>query len=379
MTNLQIATTNLTGFSHHPETYNEELTMRNGTATPVSEQQRWQAVLQRDSNLDGAFVFGVLSTGVYCRPSCPARRPLRKNVRFFDSPRQAESAGLRACLRCKPTNTTASKSALVQRLCRYMEANTESKITLTTLSKLAGMSRFHLQRVFTAELGISPAKYLQACRFSRFKHALRKHSVTTAWAEAGYSSSSRVYESARARLGMAPSRYQRGAVEEELRFTKFSTPLGKMLLVAGAAGVCSVQFIDKNAGNHAEDALRSEYPGAVFKRDDEGLAEWAEQVRALVAGEKSSHNIPLDIRGTVFQQKVWQQLQKIPSGQTRTYSQVAQGIGQRSAVRAVANACGSNALAVVVPCHRVIHKDGSSSGYRWGAQRKEKLLAAEAR
>ena len=376
MTNLQIATTNLSGFSHHPETYNEELTMRNGTATPVSDQRRWQAVLRRDSNLDGAFVFGVLSTGVYCRPSCPARRPLRKNVKFFDSPRQAESAGLRACLRCKPTTTMAGKSALVQRLCRYMEANTDNKITLNTLSKLAGLSRFHLQRVFTAELGISPAKYLQACRFSRFKNGLRKHSVTTAWAEAGYSSSSRVYESARARLGMAPSRYSRGAVQEELRFTKFSTPLGKMLLVAGAAGVCSVQFVD---GNDGESALRSEYPGAVFKRDDEGLAEWAEQVRALVAGENSSHNIPLDIRGTAFQQKVWQQLQKIPSGQTRTYSEVAQAAGRRSAVRAVANACASNALAVVVPCHRVIHKDGRASGYRWGAQRKEKLLAAEAR
>lgn len=263
---------------------------------------------------------------------------------------------------------------MVQRLCRFIEANTDNKITLTTLSKLAGMSRFHLQRVFTSELGISPAKYLQACRFSRFKHALRKHSVTTAWAEAGYSSPSRVYESARTRLGMAPSRYRHGAAQEELRFTRFSTPLGKMLLVAGAAGVCSVQFAN---GSDVENVLRSEYPGAVLKRDDDGLAVWAEQVRALVAGEKSSHNIPLDIRGTAFQQKVWQQLQKIPSGQTQTYSEVAQAVGQRSAVRAVANACASNALAVVVPCHRVIHKDGSSSGYRWGTQRKQKLLAAE--
>ena len=376
MTNLQIATTHSNGFSPNPGTYNEAQAMRNGSATPANDRQRWQAVLQRDPNLDGEFVFGVLSTGVYCRPSCPARRPLRKNVRFFDSPRQAESAGLRACLRCKPANASAGRSALVQRLCRFIEANTDNKITLNTLSKIAGMSRFHLQRVFTAELGISPAKYLQACRFSRFKSGLRKHSVTTAWADAGYSSSSRVYEFARARLGMAPSRYHRGAVEEQLRFTRFSTPLGKMLLVAGAAGVCGVQFTQ---GNQAEDTLRSEYPGAVLKRDDEGLAEWAEQVRALVAGEKLSHHIPLDIRGTAFQQKVWQQLQKIPSGQTRTYSQVAQAVGRRSAVRAVANACGSNALAVVVPCHRVVHKDGTSSGYRWGTQRKEKLLAVEAR
>lgn len=350
--------------------------MKSVATTPGSDHRRWQAVLERDSNLDGSFVFGVLSTGVYCRPSCPARRPLRKNVRFFDSPHQAERAGLRACLRCKPTTASAGKTALVQRLCRFIEANTDNKITLNTLSRLAGMSRFHLQRVFTAELGISPAKYLQACRFSRFKSALRKHSVTTAWAEAGYSSPSRVYESARARLGMAPSRYRQGAAQEELRFTRFSTPLGKMLLVAGAAGVCSVQFTD---GNDAESVLRSEYPGASLKRDDDGLAMWAEQVRALVAGEKSSHNIPLDIRGTAFQQKVWQQLQKIPSGQTRSYSEVAQAVGRRSAIRAVAHACASNALAVVVPCHRVIHKDGSANGYRWGTERKEKLLAAEQR
>jgi len=376
MTNLQIATAHSNSFPHPGATYNEDASVKNAEATPATDQRRWQAVVQRDSNLDGSFVFGVLSTGVYCRPSCPARRPLRKNVRFFDSPHQAEKAGLRACLRCKPTNTLAGKSALVQRLCRFMEANTDSKITLATLSKLAGMSRFHLQRVFTAELGVSPAKYLQACRFSRFKRALRKHPVTTAWAEAGYSSPSRVYESARARLGMAPSHYRHGAAEQQLRFTRFSTSLGKMLLVASEAGVCSVQFTD---GKDAESILHSEYPGALLKRDDDGLAAWAEQVRALVAGEKSSHNIPLDIRGTAFQQKVWQQLQRIPSGQTRTYSEVAHAVGRDSAVRAVANACASNALAVVVPCHRVVHKDGSGNGYRWGTQRKEKLLKAEGR
>ncbi|HEY6349633.1 MAG TPA: bifunctional DNA-binding transcriptional regulator/O6-methylguanine-DNA methyltransferase Ada [Candidatus Angelobacter sp.] len=376
MTNLQIATAHSSSFPNQAATYNELSPLKNVETTPPTDQRRWQAVLQRDANLDGSFVFGVLSTGVYCRPSCPARRPLRKNVRFFDSSQQAEKEGLRACLRCKPADALAGKSALVQRLCRFMEANTDSKITLATLSRLAGMSRFHLQRLFTAELGISPAKYLEACRFSRFKHALRKHPVTTAWVEAGYSSSSRVYESARTRLGMAPNRYRQGATEEELRFTRFSTPLGKMLLVAGATGVCSVQFTD---GSDAENILRSEYPGALLKRDDEGLAAWAEQVRALVAGEKSSHKIPLDIRGTAFQQKVWQQLQKIPSGQTRTYSEVAHAVGRGSAVRAVASACASNALAVVVPCHRVIHKDGSSSGYRWGRERKQKLLAAEAR
>lgn len=349
--------------------------MKTAATSSNIDGPRWQAVLRRDRTADGTFVFGVLSTGVYCRPSCPARRPLRKNVRFFRSPQEAERSGLRACFRCKPTDASAGKSALVQRLCRYMEANIDSKITLQTLSELAGMSRFHLQRVFTAELGVSPAKYLQACRFSQFKQALRKSPVTTAWVEAGYSSSSRIYETARTRLGMAPSRYRHGAAEEELRFTIFDTSLGKMLLVASAAGVCSVQFTDSA---DAQRLLRAEYPKAVLKQDDEGLADWAAQMRALVAGEKTGHNIPLDIRGTAFQQKVWQQLQKIPSGSTKTYSDVARAVGHRSAVRAVASACASNRLAVVVPCHRVIHKNGSANGYRWGTQRKQKLLKAEA-
>jgi AraC family transcriptional regulator, regulatory protein of adaptative response / methylated-DNA-[protein]-cysteine methyltransferase len=200
--------------------------------------------------------------------------------------------------------------------------------------------------------------------------------VTTAWAEAGYSSPSRVYEFARKRLGMAPSRYRNGAPREELRFTKFSTPLGNMMLVAGTAGVCSVQFAE-NGGTRK--ALEAEYPNALLKQDDDGLAVWAAQVRALVAGEKSSHHIPLDIRGTAFQQKVWQQLQKIPSGETRTYSEIARAVGRTSAVRAVANACASNALAVVVPCHRIIHKNGSANGYRWGTERKRQLLKAESK
>lgn len=334
----------------------------------------WQAVVQRDSDADGKFVFGVLTTGVYCRPSCPARRPLQHNVRFFPSPQEAERAGLRACLRCKPADASAGKSALVRNLCRYMEANTDKKITLDTLSKRAGLSRFHLQRIFTAELGISPAKYLQSCRFAQFKKALHKHPVTTAWAEAGFSSPSRVYEFARQRLGMAPRRYRNGAAKEVLRFTRFKTLLGDIVLVAGEAGVCSVEFTQ---GSQVHKLLQEEYHGAILKQDDHGLAGWADEVRALVAGEKSSHQIPLDIRGTAFQQKVWQQLQKIPSGETRTYSQIAQEVGRGSAVRAVANACAQNVLAVVVPCHRVIHKDGSATGYRWGAQRKRNLLRME--
>ena len=374
MTNLQIETVQSSNPPMVAAKYNEAVALKTAPIAMESDAGRWRAVLQRDSRADGTFVFGVLSTGVYCRPSCPARRPRRRNVRFFTSPREAEGAGLRACLRCKPADPSAGKSALVQHLCRYIEANSDQRITLRTLSKLAGMSRFHLQRVFTAELGISPAKYLQACRFSQFKNGLRRHSVTTAWAEAGYSSSSRIYETARTRLGMTPSRYRNGASAEELRFTRFHTVLGDMLLVAGKAGICSVQFV---SNGEAEKALRAEYPKAALSRDDAGLAPWAAQVRQLISGERSSHNLPLDIRGTAFQQKVWQQLQKIPSGQTCSYSEIARAIGRRSAVRAVAHACASNRLAVVVPCHRVVHKNGNAEGYRWGAQRKEKLLKVE--
>jgi AraC family transcriptional regulator of adaptative response/methylated-DNA-[protein]-cysteine methyltransferase len=341
------------------------------------EETRWQAVLKRDRDYDGKFLFGVMTTGVYCRPSCPARRPLRKNVAFYASPREAEAAGLRACLRCKPKDSAGGNSALVERLCRYMEAHSEEKLTLKALGKFAGLSPFHLQRIFTAELGISPAKYLQALRFSRFKQGLHKNSVTTAWAEAGYSSSSRVYENARSRLGMAPRNYARGAAQEELRFTIFSTVLGQVLLVAGTAGVCMAQFVNPPEEQTADALLRKEYPNASFHRDDQGLVEWARQVSALVAGEKISHRIPLDVRGTAFQQKVWSALQKIPAGETRSYSEVATSIGQNSAIRAVATACAKNSLAVLVPCHRVVHRNGSSEGYRWGSERKRKLLKLE--
>ena len=390
MTNLQITATQSGNLPARASTYNEALPMKDGSAalnpaTPSSsrlplidsDDARWRALSARDVRADGVFVFGVLSTGVYCRPSCPARRPLPKNVRFFASPQEAERAGFRGCLRCKPANGLAGRSELVQDLCRYIEANTEKKITLDILSKRAGISRFHLQRLFTAELGISPSKYLQSCRFSRFKAALREGPVTTAWAEAGYSSSSRVYESARKRLGMVPSRYRDGGAQEELRFTRFGTALGDMILAAGEQGVCSVQFVEEKEDSRR--ALQAEYPQARLKQDDGGLADWAEQVRALVAGEQASHRIPLDIRGTAFQQKVWEQLQRIPMGKTMTYSDVARALGRDSAVRAVANACAANTLAVVVPCHRVVRKDGGALGYRWGARRKQTLLETEAR
>ncbi len=339
----------------------------------------WQAVLSRDAATDGKFVFGVTTTGIYCRPTCPARRPRRDHVRFFDSPQAAEQAGLRACFRCKPTGLPAGPR-LVERICRHIEAHSDEKITLAKLSQAAGLSPFHLQRVFKSEMGISPRQYLESLRFSRFKRGLRRSrqtggngAVTDALVDAGYSSPSRVYETARKKLGMTPRRFHAGAPDEELRFTTFQSELGEVLLVASSAGLCGVQFL---SGQSAEAALKSEYPRAGFTRDDAGLKGWTRSVEELLAGRQPSKSISLDIRGTAFQQRVWQVLQKIPAGKTRTYSEVASAIGQPRAVRAVANACASNRLAVVVPCHRVVRSNGELAGYRWGS-RPQKTLAGK--
>ncbi len=352
-----------------------------------SADARWQAVLSRDAAADGKFVFGVTTTGIYCRPTCPAKRPRRDHVRFFDSPQAAEQAGLRACLRCKPTGV-AEWPRLVERICRYLGAHSDEKITLAKLSQVAGLSAFHLQRVFKSEMGISPRQYLESLRFAKFKHGLRSSrrqaqtsklpgsngAVTEALVDAGYSSPSRVYETARKKLGMTPRRFQAGAPDEELRFTTFQSELGEVLLVASDAGLCGVQFLN---GQAAEAVLKSEYSRASFTRDEAGLQGWTRSVEELLAGRQPSQSISLDIRGTAFQQRVWQVLQRIPAGKTKTYAEVASAIGRPRAVRAVANACASNRLAVVVPCHRVVHSNGDVSGYRWGTDRKRHLLENE--
>jgi AraC family transcriptional regulator of adaptative response/methylated-DNA-[protein]-cysteine methyltransferase len=352
-----------------------------------SADARWQAVLSRDVTADGKFVFGVTTTGIYCRPSCPARRPKRDHVQFFDSPQQAERAGLRACFRCKPAGVPNGPS-LVERICRHIEAHADEKLTLAKLSQAAGLSPFHLQRVFKSEMGISPRQYLESLRFAKFKQGLRTSrqqaqtrklpagngAVTDALIDAGYSSPSRLYETAHKKLGMTPRRFLAGAPEEELRFTTFQSELGEMLLVASNAGLCGVQFL---TGQSAEVSLKSEYSRASFTRDDAGLKGWTLLVKELLAGRQPSKSISLDIRGTAFQQRVWQVLQRIPAGKTRTYAEVACAIGKPQAVRAVANACASNRLAVVVPCHRVVRSNGELSGYRWGTDRKRRLLENE--
>jgi AraC family transcriptional regulator of adaptative response/methylated-DNA-[protein]-cysteine methyltransferase len=265
--------------------------------------------------------------------------------------------------------------SIIERVCRYLEAHSEEKVTLEALSKVAGMSSFHLQRRFKREMGISPRQYLESYRFVRFKGRLRNGTVTQALVDSGYSSPSRVYETARKKLGMPPRQFGAGAPRERLRFTSFASELGEVLLVASDAGVCGVQFLEKEAG---EARMRSEYPQAEFSRDDAGLRPWAVAVAELIRGQRPAPSIPLDIRGTAFQQLVWQQLQRIPAGQKRSYTEVARAIGKPEAVRAVAGACASNRLAVLIPCHRVVRGDGELSGYRWGAERKRRLLDAEA-
>lgn len=340
-------------------------------------EQRWQAVVNRDRSLDGTFVFGVTSTGVFCRPSCPAKRPRRENVRFFDHATAAEQAGYRACLRCRPKAMDGNpQSALVRAVCRYIEQHIEDRLTLSLLAREFRRSPFHLQRTFKSVLGVSPKAYIDACRLRQVKQNLQAgHSVTTSLYAAGYGSSSRLYERTATQLGMTPEKYRRGAVAAVVRFTIASSPLGRMLIAATDKGICAIQFADSD--NELQQGLMREFPFAVRRRDDSALAEWKTRLARLIQGQEVPASLPLDIRATAFQRRVWEYLQKIPRGETRSYSAVAKKIGMPKATRAVARACATNPVAVAIPCHRVVREDGELGGYRWGIERKEQLLAME--
>jgi AraC family transcriptional regulator of adaptative response/methylated-DNA-[protein]-cysteine methyltransferase len=352
---------------------------------PRTEARRWQAVLNRDASLDGTFVFGVSSTGIFCRPSCPAKRPRRKNINFFDHALQAEQAGYRACLRCRPKAVDGNpQSALVRAMCRYIEQHVEDRLTLSLLAKEFRLSPFHLQRTFKSVLGVSPKAYTDAIRLRQVKHNLQAgHNVTTALYAAGYGSSSRLYERTATQLGMTPEKYRRGAVAAVVRYTIASSPLGRMLIAATDKGICSIQFADKVAGNFAgndeqlQQGLMREFPFATRRRDDAALAEWRLNLTRLMEGGETNPSLPLDIRATAFQRRVWEALQRIPRGETRSYSAIAKKIGMPKATRAVARACAANPVAVAIPCHRVVREDGDLGGYRWGIERKEHLLALE--
>jgi AraC family transcriptional regulator of adaptative response/methylated-DNA-[protein]-cysteine methyltransferase len=346
-------------------------------AADARDERRWDAVLARDAGRDGDFVFAVSSTGVYCRPSCPARRPRRENVQFFLAPAQAEQAGYRACLRCRPKSVSGNaQSDGVKAICRFIEQHLDEPLTLNRLGKEFRQSPFHLQRRFKAALGITPREYADSCRLRLLKRNLQAgDNVTRAMYDAGYGSSSRLYEKTASQLGMTPDKYRRGAIAAAIRYTCADSPLGRMLIAATERGVCSIQFA--RSDGELLDGLRREFPFAARKSDEGGLRDWAGALLKHMKGKDLDSSLPLDIRATVFQRRVWTYLQSIPFGVTRSYSQVAKGIGRPTAVRAVARACATNPVAVAIPCHRVVREDGEMGGYRWGVERKKALLEME--
>src|SRR5579863_290004 len=345
------------------------------------EEQYWQAFMERDSRADGTFFVAVRSTGIYCKPSCPSRRPKRENVVFFALPEAAEQAGYRACKRCHPRETAQADSQveLAQSICRYIEQHLGSVLSLAELSKQVNMSPFHLQRIFKRVMGISPRQYAEAYRLGQFKAQLKEgETVTEALYEVGYSSSSRLYERAPGQLGMTPTTYRRGGVGMRIGYTIVDSSLGRLLVAATEKGVCSVCIGDDDAA--LEKTFQKEYHGADIRRDTNGapLHTWVELLVQHLNGQQPHLDLPLDVQATAFQWRVWQALQAIPYGETRSYSQVAQAIGRPAAARAVANACASNPVAIAVPCHRVVREDGKMGGYRWGEERKQHLLQKEA-
>jgi len=347
------------------------------SVNPSDDAQRWTAVLARQSARDGEFVYAVATTGVYCRPSCASRRPRRENVQFFLTTEQAERAGYRACLRCRPKSVTGNPQADgVKTICRYIEQHLDEPLTLGRLGKEFHQSPFHLQRRFKAALGITPREYADSCRLRQLKRNLQSgDSVTRAMYDAGYGSSSRLYERTASQLGMTPDKYRRGAIAAAIRYTCADSPLGRMLIAATDRGICSIQFA-RTDGELLE-GLKREFPFAGRKADKSGLQSWVSALLEHMRGKELNAALPLDIRATAFQRTVWAYLQSIPFGETKSYSQVAKAIGRPTAVRAVARACATNPVAVEIPCHRVVREDGSMGGYRWGLDRKKNLLEME--
>ncbi len=346
---------------------------------PIAEAARWRAVLDRDRRWDGRFVFAVRTTGIYCRPSCPARRPRRENVVFFALPEAAEEAGFRSCRRCRPRETGAAdpRAAMVRRACRLLEDGDRAEPwRLPELAEAVGVSARHLLRTFKDALGVTPREYAEARRLARFKGQLKKgDSVTGALYDVGFGSSSRLYEDVQGRLGMTPATYRRGGRGMRIGYTTTDSPLGRLLVGATERGVAAVSLGDRDGA--LETALRAEYPEAEIHRDDAGLRSWVARVLSEVAGTEQREDLPIDVQATAFQHRVWQELRAIPRGQTRSYSEIARRLGQPRAARAVARACASNRVALVVPCHRVVEAGGGLGGYRWGVEKKRALLARE--
>ena len=350
------------------------------------DDAKWRSVLARERAADGAFVYAVRSTGVYCRPSCAARKPSRDQVTFFPLPDAAEREGFRECRRCKPRTVGLRdpKIRLVARICRQIESriasdddsNDGSQITLASLADHAGISPHQLERRFRVVMGITPRQYADERRISRLKSRLKKgDNVTTALYDAGFGSSSRLYERAPVHLGMTPATYRKGGSGMSIHYTIVNSPLGRLLVGATDRGVSAVYLGESD--KRLETALKKEYPRANIRRDSTGLGAWVSRILDHLRGREPHLDLPTDIQATAFQRKVWEELRRIPYGTTKTYTEVARAIGKPAAVRAVARACATNPVPVVVPCHRVVRQDGNLAGYRWGLDRKLSLLERE--
>lgn len=342
----------------------------------MDEEICWRAVQTRDASFNGIFVYGVRSTGIYCKPSCPSRRPQREQVIFFPSPLAAGQAGFRPCLRCLPHKARGPQEEMVLRACSTIEAHTGGVLSLALLGEILGVSPHHLQRMFKRMMGVTPHQYMKANRIEQFKARIKQGAdVTSATYDAGYGSSSRLYEKATDHLGMTPATYRRGGRGMNISYTVVDSHLGRMLVAATERGVCAVSFGDSDASLEA--ALTAEYPAAEIHRDEAGFTRWVSLLLKHLGGEQPRVDLPLDLQATAFQLRVWQELRAIPYGSTRSYAEVASAIGQPAATRAVARACATNPVALATPCHRVIRGDGNLGGYRWGLERKQALLARE--
>lgn len=350
---------------------------REGDGVSVDAQAAWNAVLHHDRRYDGRFVYAVSSTHIYCRPSCPARRPARHRVSFFPSARQAEAAGFRACLRCQPQSAQgALPDRRIEQARQYLDDHADETVSLRRLAGHVELSPFHLQRAFQRVLGLSPKAYQDAKRIERFTALLKRgESVTSATYEAGFGSSSRVADRVSGALGMTPSAYRSGGKGVTLLYATALTPVGCALIAGTERGVVSVSLGDSEEDLVA--SLKEAYPHAKLSRDPKGLKRQIQALLQCLDGRPLSDSMALDVQATVFQRKVWKELQNIPRGSTRTYREIAREIGQPAAARAVARACATNPIAVAIPCHRVVREDGSLAGYRWGLERKKRLLALE--
>lgn len=340
------------------------------TSTFPDRSTAWRAVQQRDRSYDGRFVYAVSSTRIFCRPSCPSRRPTAAKVEFFTLAADAERAGYRPCKRCQPTGTDDVNP--VAKICQYISEHSDDRLTLSTLASVVGMSPFHLQRRFKREMGITPKEFHHAERRLRLSSRLRAgDTVSRATYEVGFGSSSRVYERS---LGMTPAAVRKGGSGERIQFSIVDSPFGRLLVAYTERGVCSVALGESD--DALEKTFRGQFPAAEIHRAGETIHAWIAAIVASLEGRPGA-SVPLDARGTAFQLRVWKALQRIPRGTTLSYSEVAKRIGRPSAVRAVARACATNPVALVVPCHRVVREDGGLGGYRWGAQRKQAILDHE--